>query len=156
MKCVKKGHGYKLRNRYPDNKGPTDTKFKMEDQQLVFINLQPGQMHAGTTTQEVLRVLIDRTRHCANCMPHPNNERIVYHLRMALALHEARALERRIEKEGLAVEMLPVTEHGHLSLPNGDDSGMPACEGVLTPKLDPHPLDGAKVPNHPSQAPVTA
>jgi len=144
MKCLEKGHIYEVANRAVPGK-PNDPP-----QKIVFINLQPGQEHAGATTQEMLRVLIDRTRHCANCMPHPNNERIVYHLRMALALHETRAIERRIEKEGLEVEFLPVDDHGHLSMGfvHPEASKVP-CTGELTPTIDPHPLDGAKVPKHP-------
>lgn len=150
MKCVEKGHVYDLRNRVV---APAKGRESMNDhvgstQQIRFLNLQPGQENSGTTTQEVLRALIDRTRHCGNCMPHPINERVVYHLRMALVLHEARALERRVEKDGLAIENATIDGHGHLLL----DSAANACSGVLTPVLDPHPMDGAKIANHPRAA----
>ena len=138
MRVVEKGHVYKLRNKVT-SVGPSTEP----DQTIIFVNQQPGQEHAGCTTQEVLRALIDRTRHCANCMPHPNNARIVYHLQMALLLHETRALERRLEKGEIRPEYLPTVGGSHLLLPDEVVS-----EGQVTEELLPHPLDGAKVPNH--------
>jgi hypothetical protein len=109
LQVLEKGHIYQ-----PQVRTPAGEKVEV-DNKLVFVNKQKGQEHDGTTTQEVIRVLLDRTRHCANCMPHPNNERIIYHLRMALVLHEARALERKTEKgefepEYLRTELDPENE----------------------------------------------
>ncbi len=140
MKVIEKGHIYQpqIRRIHPDSKSiPMD--------KIVFINKQPGQEHDGTTTQEVIRILIDRTRHCANCMPHPNNERIVYHLRMALILHEARALERKTEKGDFQPEYLDVGYDGHLAL-----FGQQKPAELDTPELIPHRQDWDRVCNHPS------
>src|SRR6185437_13868765 len=51
---------------------------------------------SGVTTQEILRCLIDRTWYCDSCLPSHLNDYIVHHLRMALVLHEARALLRKV------------------------------------------------------------
>lgn len=88
MIVVETGHIYLPTERTPSGELIVNGS-ATNQQQLVFVNKQPGQEHPGTTTQEIIRILIDRTRHCANCMPHPVNERVVYHLRMALVLHEA-------------------------------------------------------------------
>lgn len=112
MQVIEKGHVYKTANRRVDENEMFGDHFN----QLVFINKEPGRQHGGTTTQEVIRVLIDRTRHCNNCMPHPNNERVIYHLRMALVLHEARALERKVEKWEYMPEYVRTGEDGHFGL----------------------------------------
>jgi hypothetical protein len=107
MKVSEKGHIYQPQIRTPEGEP------KGYGADIVFVNKQPGQGHEGTTTQEIIRILLDRTRHCANCMPHPNNERIVHHLRMALVLHEARALERKTEKGEIEPEYLGTGGDGH-------------------------------------------
>jgi len=146
VKVIERGHIYELENKHLPATAlvgvPEDLRHPRNV--LTFVNQQPGQTHGGTTTQEVVRALMDRTRHCANCMPHPNNERILYHLGMVLVLHEARALERRFEKGEIQIEYLPTVGGSHLDLP---DEVIP--EGPVTSKLLPHPLDGAKVINHP-------
>lgn len=109
MKIVEKGHIYELRLKRPVKDGD-------DPPPLVFVNQERGHEHNGTTTQEVLRALLDRTRHCNNCLPHPNNERIVYHLRMALVLHEARALERKTEKGEIYPEYLALGDDQHFIL----------------------------------------
>lgn len=144
MNVLETGHIYLPQERTPDG-GLLDTGHP--DQQVItFVNKQPGQEHAGTTTQEVLRVLLDRTRHCANCMPHPNNERIVYHLRMALVLHEARALERKTEKGEWAPEYLETGGDGHFKISGeiGDSR-----RSNYTEKLVPHVQDWERQPVHP-------
>lgn len=148
MIVIEKGHHYAMENKHLDDKLLAAVNARSgrvrPPNELVFVNQQPGQEHGGTTTQEVIRALLDRTRHCANCMPHPNNERIVHHLRMALTLHEARALERRVEKGEIRPEYLPTVGGSHLELP---EEKLP--EGPVTEHLLPHPMDGAKVINHP-------
>jgi len=94
---------------------------------LVFVNREKGTEHAGTLTQEVLRcqidilsTLIDRTNHCDACLRWDGNDKIVKaiseaqrQLRLAILLHEQRALERKMDK-GLAVEQIPTEEQdGH-------------------------------------------
>ena len=108
MLIVEKGHHYILSQRDTD----TDTP----QQELVFVNKEPGREHAGTTTQEVLRALIDRTRYCNNCLPHDVNKHIVHHLRMALVLHESRALEMKVAKGELKPELAAMGDDGHFSL----------------------------------------
>lgn len=83
--------------------------------QLIFVNREETP-HPGTQTQEVLRALIDRTRHCDRCLRWEGNDRIIYHLRMALVLHEARALERKIEKGEFQPELALVDWSGHFLL----------------------------------------
>lgn len=141
MKVLEKGHIYEPMNRDSGEGRPPI------DQKITFINKESGQEHDGTTTQEVIRILIDRTRHCANCMPHPNNERIVYHLRMALVLHEARALERKVEKDYFQVEYLETGNDGHLQV-----TQRPVLKDDLdTIELIPHRQDWDRVCNHPKE-----
>lgn len=65
--------------------------------------------HSGTVNQELLRVLIDRVQFLDAEKPWPLNEQILYHLRMALVLHEARAIIRKTEKGQMLPELLPVS-----------------------------------------------
>lgn len=139
MKVLEKGHIYEPQNRTPEgffDEPPMQT--------IKFVNKQPGQEHSGTTTQEVIRILLDRTRHCANCMPHPNNERIIYHLRMALVLHEARALERKTEKGDFEPEYLTTGGDGHFAVTEAQ-----AHDGNETTHLVPHRHDWDRQCNHP-------
>ena len=70
----------------------------------------------GPTNQEVIRAVIARVKHLDSESPWPGNARILYHLRMAIALHEARAVERHIEKHGLEVEHITLGQDGHFLL----------------------------------------
>lgn len=83
---------------------------------LVFVNREVGTEHEGTQTQEVLRALIDRTQHCDGCLRWDGNDKIIHHLRMALALHEARALERKTENGEIRPEEVLVHSDGHFKL----------------------------------------
>ena len=102
MKVLEKGHIYELFNL----DGPP------WNQKITFVNREDNR-HAGTQTQEVLRALIDRTWHCDSCLRWDGNDKIVYHLRMALVLHEARALERKVEKHELSPEQVGIDDDGH-------------------------------------------
>lgn len=141
MKVIEKGHVYAPQMRTPGGEQTDD-----DHPRIVFVNKQPGQEHGGTTTQEVIRVLLDRTRHCANCLPHPNNERIIYHLRMALILHEARALERKTEKGDFEPEYLRTGGDGHFEIA---DVGTRDLENH-TSHLIPHRQDWDRPLNHPA------
>jgi len=80
---------------------------------LQFVQRQPfHEPTEGVTNQEVLRCIINRVQTLNSEVPWENNQKIIYHLRMALALHEARAVERHIEK-GEDVENYPVGPDGH-------------------------------------------
>ena len=96
MKILEPGHIYAL-NVLDGLLGETDN--------LTFVNREPGKEHPGYQTQEVLRALIDRTRHCDK-----------QHLRMALVLHEARALERKVEEGKLKPEIISTGTDGHFVL----------------------------------------
>lgn len=113
MKVIEKGHIYEAEVRSVEDGKAVKT---ITPPVLTFINKEPGYEHDGTTTQEVLRILIDRTRHCNNCLPHRNNEQVIYHLRMALVMHEARALERRMEKGSYRPEYVTTGDDGHFLL----------------------------------------
>jgi hypothetical protein len=108
MKIVEPGHIYELNTLDGEHK---------EVETLRFVNREAGTEHPGTQTQEVLRALIDRTMHCDNCRRWGNNDKIIFHLRMALALHEARAIERKAEK-GLydAEHVMTSDRDGHFAL----------------------------------------
>jgi hypothetical protein len=114
MKVVEVGHIYELDN--IDAKNPED-----KTQRLVFVNRE-DKPHPGTQVQEVLRALIDRTRHCDNCLPHRVNDEIIYHFRKALALHEARAIERQVDKGEIEPEKIMCTPKGHFVLPISPES----------------------------------
>lgn len=107
MKIIEPGHVYELSS--------LDGELK---QSLTFVAREPehNRVHAGTQTQDVLRVLIDRTEHCHGCLPHRVNEEIIHHLRMALVLHEARALERKAEKGYYRPEFIKTGIDGHFVL----------------------------------------
>jgi len=112
VKVIEKGHIYELAQldtAHPDNKKP-------EPVILRFVNREAGTEHPGTQTQEVLRALIDRTQHCDGCLRWEGNDKIIFHLRMALALHEARALERKTEKGELYPESIKTGSDGHFIL----------------------------------------
>lgn len=110
MKILEPGHIYELQN-FDSTDSSNGTQL------LVFVNREKNTEHAGTQTQEVLRALIDRTIHCDNCLRWPGNDQIIYHLRMALVLHEARALERSVQKDRLLPELVQSSlSDGHFEL----------------------------------------
>jgi hypothetical protein len=94
-------------------------------ERLTFVNREPGTEHSGTQTQEVLRALIDRTMHCDNCLRWEGNDLIIYHLRMALVLHEARALIRKVEKGIIQPENIVTNrEDGHFAIRTKSEDAM--------------------------------
>ena len=105
MKIIEPGHIYEL----AVFDGDTPVR-------LTFVNREAGQEHGGTRTQEVLRALIDRTLHCDSCLRWPGNDQIIHHLRMALVLHEARALERKTEMGKMRPESVTTAGDGHFLL----------------------------------------
>lgn len=108
MKIIEPGHIYQL--------GQLDLGLDDTKQYLTFVNREPGYEHSGTMTQEVLRVLIDRTHHCDNCLPDDINADIIYHLKMALVYHEMRALRRKAEKGLYDPSLIHVDADGHFRL----------------------------------------
>lgn len=108
MQVIESGHIFLL-NWLDGNPSPNDNR-------LIFVNREKGREHPGTQTQEVLRALIQRTQHCHMCLPHRVNDEIIHHLRIALALHEARALERKAEKGLYFPEHVHTGKDGHFKL----------------------------------------
>ena len=126
MKIVEPGHVYELHS-LDGKRGEVET--------LRFVNREPGTEHPGTQTQEVLRALIDRTMHCDNCLRWSGNDRIIYHLRMALALHESRAIERKAEKGYYRPEQVTTSDHdGHYQIAE-DNFCLPERNGGGNPVI---------------------
>jgi hypothetical protein len=105
MEVVVKGHTYKLTNLH--YKGFTTLNFYKDP------SINEGGVALGTNCQEVIRALIDRVEFLDGQKPWSGNQDIIAHLRAALALFEARAIIRKVEK-GLSIEKLPVSTDGHL------------------------------------------
>lgn len=125
MKIIEAGHVYQLRildheARFPSAEyDPPSDLLQFGQDLLVFVNREEGSEHAGYQTQDVIAALIDRTQHCDACIRWEGNDKIIYHLRMALALHEARAIERKVEKGELAPELVSVDNDGHFPIRSG-------------------------------------
>jgi hypothetical protein len=111
MKVLVPGHRYEL-----DQIDGTTRVVMHRELQFVAREPESERVWPGVQTQEVLRVLIDRTQYCDSCLPWAGNDQIVHHLRMALVLHEARALIRKVEEEMLLPELLPTGQDGHFVL----------------------------------------
>lgn len=105
MKIIEAGHVYEL--------DQLDTSPNSDPVMLKFVNREGKNNHPGTQTQEVLRVLINRTQHCQACLDCPEDDEIIYHLRMALLIHESRALKRKLEKKTLEPENIRLGTDGH-------------------------------------------
>lgn len=111
MQIVIPGHVYKL-----EHLDGSDS------QNLSFVNRNKGQECAGTTNQEVLRVLIDRIKFLDGQVRWELNDQIIWHLRMAIALHEARAIIRKVEKNKICIEDLEVDEIDlHIKIKNKEN-----------------------------------
>jgi len=120
MKVIEPGHIYEVP--HLDGNGQTG--------KLTFVNREVGDEHAGTQTQEVLRVavdimnvLIDRTNHCDACMRWEGNDRIIKALseaqrqmNLAILYHEQRVLERKFAKGKLDPAGFPTGPDGHYDL----------------------------------------
>jgi len=121
MKVIDPGHAYSL-----DMRGiPTKQMFRFPDHEV-----EPHK--PGTTTQELLRMLIDRTMYCDSCMPCELNQHIIDHLRMALVLHEARAMIRKVEKGEIRPELVDVGPDHHFWLGSPTINGDPTTPMVMS------------------------
>ena len=121
MKVIDPGHVYELDHLDGDAK-----------QRLSFVNrgVRGQDRCEGTYNQEVLRaqidccnVLIDRVNHCDEERPWEGNLRIIKsiteaqrQMRLALLLHEQRAMERKMERGELRPEHVPVGDDGHFEM----------------------------------------
>jgi hypothetical protein len=128
MKIIEPGHIYELHS--------LDGK-PGEYEILRYVNREEGSEHPGTQSQEVLRTLIDRTMHCDNCLRWHSNDKIIYHLRMALALHESRAIERKAEKGYYAPERMKIGADGHFTLTDSNVCDTDAAIYEAKPKTSP-------------------
>jgi len=124
MKIIEPGHVYQLK--IMDDDGYHDPAYKMpsdlssiEHDLLVFLNREEGHEHRGYQTQDVICALIDRTQHCDACLRWAGNDAIVFHLRMALALHECRAIQRKVQKGEIEPELMSVDNDGHWPMREG-------------------------------------
>lgn len=105
MRCIEPGHRYVLQ----------DNKSDVHANNLQFFQdgaINGGDNVPGTTNQEVLRALINRVAFLNEQVPNPVNYQITKHLRMALALHEMRHIERLVDKD-YPIEEIPVKKNGH-------------------------------------------
>lgn len=83
-----------------------------------------GSSYPGTTTQEVLRALIDRIKYVDKQIHDERNDQILYHLRGAIFELEMRAAERHGRVlptfNFYTIEMVPVCEKcGHIGCEGG-------------------------------------
>lgn len=94
MEVIDPGHVYLLNSLDIDVESPTPVVT------LRFVKREgpgyPGNVghHSGTTTQEVLRALIDRTKYVNNQIHDDHNDEVLFHLRSAIFALEMRAAER--------------------------------------------------------------
>lgn len=105
MKEIKPGHVYDL-----------DHLEGGGVERLRFVDRGHGTDAAGTVNQEVIRALISRVEFLDAERPWGGNRDILRHLRMALVLHEARAMCRKVEKETLKPETVLVGDDQHYLL----------------------------------------
>lgn len=106
MRAIYPGHRYELDHLDGDGKSI-----------LQFVQREP--LHhgrEGVTNQEVLRAIIDRIKVLDKEVHWPGNAQIIRHLRMAILLHEARAMERHVEIHDLAIEHVVLGSDGHFNL----------------------------------------
>lgn len=111
MRVIDPGHTFGLRNL--ECEGETILRFHKD------IRIHgDGQM--GPSTQEVLRAVISRVHKLHEEQPHWVNDQIVQRGREMIALFEARALLRKVEKGALLIDELPVGRDGHIII-KGDE-----------------------------------
>lgn len=91
MRIIDPGHKYLLHSL--DNAAPETLTFaKRSGGPVVY-----DEEHPGTTTQEVIRVAIDRIKYVDTLLPCDENSAALFYLRMALWSLEARAYRRKCQ-----------------------------------------------------------
>ncbi len=114
MKVIDEGHEYQL-NEVLHSVG--DFEEECGTQTIKFVKRFRGEEnHHGVINQELLRVLIDRVIFLDNEVPWDGNKEILHHLRMALVLHESRALFRKVGKGDILPENIETGMDGHFKL----------------------------------------
>lgn len=115
MRIIEPGHVYALRNT-PDGTSPGE---QAGEQVVRFVRRRDGrgekieEVAEGTLSQELLRVLIDRTLYLFAEKPCAEDVAILEHLRAALTLYETRAAGQHVAKL-VAVErasVCPTCQH---------------------------------------------
>jgi hypothetical protein len=130
MKILDEGHKYELD--HVDSDGhETVTFIKRSGEHIKHDDEYPG-----TNSQELLRVLIDRTKYLNDQLTCDESGDIIYYLRQALFIYEARAYRRKqqghnrkdINHEANGerykdipfvewnIELLPTEKDGHISV----------------------------------------
>lgn len=105
MKEIYPGHTYELD--HLDGVGKS---------MLQFVQRKPHhEPKEGVTNQEVIRAIIARVKVLDAEVPWEGNKQILHHLRMVIALHEARALIRHVEKHDMPIEAAELSSDGHIS-----------------------------------------
>lgn len=101
-----------------------------------------GSGHAGPSTQEVMRVVIDRIKTLESEKPHWVNEMLIQRGREMIALFEVRALVEKVVKGRLDIESLPVGADGHIILEGADTLRACTCQRYPTHCANDCPIHG--------------
>lgn len=99
MKVIDPGHAYELAMLDNTNDDAGQTHAVLQEQELYFVK-RVGDKY-GTTTQEVIRALIDRTQYVDKQKSHSRNLVVIRSLRQALRELEMRAAEERGEGDAV-------------------------------------------------------
>ena len=110
MKIVDAGHQYRVENVGTGHQTIQFVKRRGWDAEL----LPESEQLDGIQSQELLRVLIDRTQYLHAEQPWQENVKILHHLRDALRLYEARAARRSIERLSMPERASACKTCGHL------------------------------------------
>ena len=128
MKVIDEGHKYEL-DHVVTNGHEKITFIKRSGKQV-----QHDEQYPGTNSQELLRVLIDRTKYLNDQLTCDESGDILYYLRQALFIYEARAYRRKEQGHNrkdanhiangerykdipfteMLIEMLPTGVDGHI------------------------------------------
>jgi hypothetical protein len=99
MKVIDPGHEYELKTLdVPENtiSDPLLIAFVKRTGDNYPGNIEPA--HSGTTSQEVMRMLIERAKYVNHQKPHEANELIIKHLRDCIWMLEERAAQQHNRK----------------------------------------------------------
>lgn len=111
MKIIQPGHVYDVEN----IDGPGTQRIQFTERRGWDAELLPEDKRTpGIQSQELLRVLIDRTIYLHAEQAWHENVDIINHLRAALTLYESRAAHRHLEKLSMIERHLPCSKCGHL------------------------------------------
>ena len=128
MEVIDEGHKYQLSHVESDDY-ETVTFIKRSGKQIKHDN-----EYSGTNSQECIRMLIDRTKYLNDQLYCEESEDIIYYLRQALFIYEARAYRRKMQKQNRRdnehdktaerykdvpfteweIELLPTGKDGHI------------------------------------------